>query len=156
MRYRDRILWFLRAMVISPEFLALTIGFAMFSYRQYFGFLTVLGSNHDIVKWASFVPGGMLLWTLKCWKGIRIPNNPNVKWYQALDGFLSIRIVCFVGVIYSVVSTIGGILLFALELSICPVCIAIGLIVVISVSGSSAFTMYMAEMRLIEHLNQVC
>ena len=151
----DMLLRFLRAFFISFEFLFLICGVVLFIYRERLQALGVIAQDYELVKWVALLPSGLLVWTLKSWKKIREPANVHVKFYQQWEGFESIKIVCVAGVIYAVGAALGGVILLACSGIICRTCITIGLVVVISVSCVCSLTMYMAEMRLPELLNEL-
>ena len=155
MQRREMVLRFLRAVVISFEFLFLICGVVLFLYRERLQALGVFVQNYEVVKWGALLPSGLLVWTLKSWKKIREPVSDHVKFYQQWEGFESVKIVCVAGVFYAVSAAIGGVILLAFSGIICRTCITIGLGVVISVSCVCALTMYMAEMRLPELLNKL-
>ncbi len=152
---RDKVLCFFRAALISVEFLFLMGGVLLFIYRNKLQFLEMLMQNYEIIKWMAFVPCCFLVWSLKAWNKIRNPDNEHVAFYQKWDGFESVKIVCGVGILYAISAAAGGIVVFSLSSSICKICMGIGLLTVILVSGACSLTMYMAEMRLLELLNQL-
>lgn len=149
-----RIIDILRATFISPEFAILLIIIAVMQYKP--EWFTLVGkqfqTNNEIWR---FLPTLPLLFTnlvFKYGKNIRVPLEKNRRLYE-WDNYHRITDRVFIGIFISVLCSIGAISIWFLTEKTSAINLGAIFIATVSISGFSAFTMYLASISIREVLD---
>ena len=150
----NRLFDILRAIFISPEFVMLLIIYVVIQYKpDWFSLIgTQFQTNNE--KWQYLLTLPVLFTGLvfKYGKNIRVPLDKNKRLYK-WDEYHRITDRVFIGIFISILCSIGVISIWFLINNISTLYIGVIFITSVSISGFSAFTMYLASISIREVLD---
>ncbi len=149
-----RIIDILRALFISPEFIILLVIYALLEFKpDWFSLIgTQFKVNDEIRKFAPTLPIIFTGLVFKHGKSIRVPLEKNKKLYEWND-YYRITDRVFLGIFITLLCSMGAISIWFLTNSISTLYLGVIFIATVSISGFSAFTMYLASISIREILD---